>query len=394
MFVAPDQENWADPRLPRIGDPELRSRVVGYLDHGWILEPGDRTDGVWVWPQTLAERLRRSGVGPRAELLSHILAQRALIPASPSGAALAATSGSVTSASTAPDAASYHVARAAWADGPSDLVRMEPPAAVGTAVAGGSWLTPCGWRAVGAPPAGLERGAIATREVRGDEAAETADALTHQWHTDLCERGRESPPAIGPRLARIFDATLTGDRPAFSPNRVRILERARRDRIVRYLQQGRLVLGTNARWPDPLTDDPTPRVPLSFRTDGVWVWSEASAHYLTQRGVAPELEFLCYLEERAGTEPPPVSDEVGRAAAEATQRPTAPIDRPAPSYYQSAAGALFRRWRGDDRAELLADDLRWRRCDPDWSLPWTDLVEITEVHAGRELDRRWPRAAD
>jgi hypothetical protein len=38
--------------------------------------------------------------------------------------------------------------------------------------------------------------------------------------------------------------------------------------------------------------------------------------------------------------------------------------------------------------------VRWHRCPLDWSLPWRDLVEITEADAGREIDARWSRTVD
>jgi hypothetical protein len=76
------------------------------------------------------------------------------------------------------------------------------------------------------------------------------------------------------------------------------------------------------------------------------------------------------------------------------QRPGTPIAQPAASYFRSAGGDLFRRWRVDGRLELLESDLRWHRCPLDWSLPWRDLVEITEADAGREIDARWSRTVD
>jgi hypothetical protein len=244
------------------------------------------------------------------------------------------------------------------------------------------------------PPSGVARREVAVHEVTAVEAARVADELTRSWYAELWERGRESVAVDDPRPARIFDTTLAGDRPAFSPNRARIVERERRERAIRYLMQGRMVMRASGRMPDPLTDDPTPRVPLSFRTDGVWVWSEAVASYLSSRGIAPELEFLCHLEERAYLGPPAVGDSVARASAVVAQRPGTPIAQPAASYFRSAGGDLFRRWRVDGRLELLESDLRWHRCPLDWSLPWRDLVEITEADAGREIDARWSRTVD
>jgi hypothetical protein len=394
MLVAPDELDQADPAVPRIADPELRSRLVGYLSCAAQARPGYRTDGVWAWPESLADRLRANGFGPGPQLVDHIMARRALIPTSVSEADMETAAASVAAPPGASGRAAYLVARSAGSDSPSDLVCATAPATVGTAVAGGAWLTATGWRMADDPPDGVARREVPLLEVTAAEAARTADELTRGWHAELWEHGRESAAGNGPRPARVFDTALAGDRPAFSPNRARIVERERRERAVRYLMQGRVVLRTTGRMPDLSTDDPTPRVPLSFRTDGVWVWSEAVAFYLSIHGIAPELEFLCHLEERAYIAPPTVGDSVARAAAVVAQWPPTAITQAAPSYFRSAGDDLFRRWRVDGRLELLEADLRWRRCPPDWSLPWRDLVEITEADAGREIDARWSRDAD
>jgi hypothetical protein len=39
---------------------------------------------------------------------------------------------------------------------------------------------------------------------------------------------------------------------------------------------------------DPQTSNGFESVPLSVRTDGVWVWSEAVAHCLDRHGLSPE----------------------------------------------------------------------------------------------------------
>ena len=45
----------ADPDRPRLVEPELRSRVVGYLATAPEVGPDHRTDGVWVWPAALVD---------------------------------------------------------------------------------------------------------------------------------------------------------------------------------------------------------------------------------------------------------------------------------------------------------------------------------------------------
>jgi hypothetical protein len=189
----------------------------------------------------------------------------------------------------------------------------------------------------------------------------------------------------------VYDAVGLDGEPAFSPARLRIYETERRDRMVRYLNSGRMVLRAAGRAPDPTTGDPEPRLPLSFRTDGVWVWSDAVAYYLADRGIAPELDFLCHLDEQAYLPCAPVSDDVARAAALTAQRAPTPSPRPVASYFTAPDGSLFRRrslpTASGGWVELFGADLRWHRCPGDWSLGV--LIEIGEAQAARVVDARW-----
>jgi hypothetical protein len=43
-------------------------------------------------------------------------------------------------------------------------------------------------------------------------------------------------------------------------------------------------------------------VPMSFRTDGVWIWTDTVTYYLAEHGMAPDAELLRHIEDR-GTAP-------------------------------------------------------------------------------------------
>src|SRR5512139_1077460 len=66
----------------RVTYPELRSRLYGYLATAPEAAPGLRTDGVWVWPVSVAEQVRRCGAAPQAQLHRHIDAQEYRAPGS------------------------------------------------------------------------------------------------------------------------------------------------------------------------------------------------------------------------------------------------------------------------------------------------------------------------
>jgi hypothetical protein len=297
----------------------------------------------------------------------------------------------------------YRAATAIGADAPTDLLQMRPaPIVVKTGVAESSWLTPTGWHDADDIPAGLVRRSVPAHDVSPGVAGALADELSRGWHYELLAHGRESiTPGDGPRPARVFDSIGPSGGPLFSPVRARIVEPERRMRLVGYLSQAPMVLRATGRMPDPLAADAVPRVPLSFRTDGVWVWCEASAYYLDTRGVAPELELLCHIEEQACILPGAVAEDVVRQAGVRAQqagilaqRPAVPLRPTVARYFTHVSGALFRRWDSLSRPDVLDTDLRWRRCAGDWTLPWHELVEISEADAARAVDARWALVAN
>jgi hypothetical protein len=81
------------------------------------------------------------------------------------------------------------------------------------------------------------------------------------------------------------------------------LERADREQLLTYLTTAEVVM----RASDPADDvlDPTrwSCVPLHLRSDGEWVWSEASAYYLREHGLRPVEALVSHVLAVAG--PPP-----------------------------------------------------------------------------------------
>src|SRR5262249_6603128 len=204
------------------------SRLVGYLGRGWIVRATYRTDGVWVWPQSLAERMRVDGVGPSEEMLGHILGHDALIPTRVAAEDMAAAGVAIDEGRLVgpgrPGSVSYLAGTAAGAGAPTDLVRLTPPATAGTAVAGGPWLSPSGWRA-DPMPAGVSIRPVATARLSEASATELADRLCREWFDELRALGREAPTTgQGLRPARVFDTVGPDGLPAFSPSRLRIPE--------------------------------------------------------------------------------------------------------------------------------------------------------------------------
>jgi hypothetical protein len=78
-------------------------------------------------------------------------------------------------------------------------------------------------------------------------------------------------------------------------------------RMLTYLMAGKPLMMADAAGDDLMDPERTGVVPLHLRTDGLWVWSDASAYYLDEHRIAPPADFRSYLAEM-GEVPEPVED--------------------------------------------------------------------------------------
>jgi hypothetical protein len=106
------------------------------------------------------------------------------------------------------------------------------------------------------------------------------------------------------RQARIFDGVRENGRQYVSRRLVPVEEIAR---VLSYLEKEPIALA--ARGYDIDEMDPTrgAQVPLTFHTDGEWIWPGAVAYYLRTHEVPPEPDFLTHIRAR-GFELPEVDD--------------------------------------------------------------------------------------
>ncbi|AYF77076.1 hypothetical protein D7D52_28360 [Nocardia yunnanensis] len=94
-----------------------------------------------------------------------------------------------------------------------------------------------------------------------------------------------------PRLARVYDHRDDSGRPVA----VRAsLPTPLRDRLLTYLDSAPIVLAARSFEVDefiPSVQD----VPLTFRTDGVWIWSGAVSHYLRKHAFPPDPDLVRHI---------------------------------------------------------------------------------------------------
>ncbi|MGW4111949.1 TNT domain-containing protein [Actinosynnema sp. NPDC004786] len=117
-------------------------------------------------------------------------------------------------------------------------------------------------------------------------------------------------PGVGPAViaAPLFDGPdpVVRDRPAVHPQEL--------DDVLAYLENAPVVLAARSYGPDVLDPGSTPSVPLSFHTDGVWVWPGGVAYYLRRHHVPPVPQLVQHIRDN-GYAVPPVGPEAERAAA-------------------------------------------------------------------------------
>lgn len=116
------------------------------------------------------------------------------------------------------------------------------------------------------------------------------------------------------RMARVFDGAVDGapyylaDHPRLSP--------ADRTQPLAYLSAGAPLLMTTASERDIVEPARGEAVPMSFRTDGTWVWNDALAYYLAEYGYAPEPDFLAAMRAADWQCPTPSEEVLERALDE------------------------------------------------------------------------------
>ncbi len=134
-------------------------------------------------------------------------------------------------------------------------------------------------------------------------------------------------PDPGLRLAVVYDdadergpGTTGGHAAVAEPEATKLIE---------YLRGGEPLLLTTARMPDLVDPSRGTVVPINFRTDGHWIWSDASIYYLEQYGLSPDLDLIEHIERLRFVSPEVDGAAIHRALA-ALHDP--PADEPAWTY--------------------------------------------------------------
>ncbi|PRX46540.1 hypothetical protein B0I33_107117 [Prauserella shujinwangii] len=101
-----------------------------------------------------------------------------------------------------------------------------------------------------------------------------------------------APPAGRLRTPRLYDGLDPAGRPVTTRGP---LHPAERDRVLGYLEGAPVVLAARGFGDDVFDPDRPASVPLTFRTDGTWVWPGAVAYYLREHELAPDPDLLSHI---------------------------------------------------------------------------------------------------
>jgi hypothetical protein len=116
-------------------------------------------------------------------------------------------------------------------------------------------------------------------------------------------------PDPGIHISRIFDAIEDDGEVRMAPDHPR-LDTTESGRVLTYLDRGEVLLMTPTRVADIVDPTQGAAVPVTLRTDGYWIWSDATAYYLRRHALAPQPELMEHIRQRGYTAP----EEVDGAA--------------------------------------------------------------------------------
>lgn len=89
--------------------------------------------------------------------------------------------------------------------------------------------------------------------------------------------------------------------------------RADRESMLRYLKAGKLVRAARSLAPDELDPQGAASVPITFLTDGTWIWSGAIIYYAEEHDVPVDPRLVQHARDR-DFDPPEVAADVAATA--------------------------------------------------------------------------------
>ncbi|WP_406077932.1 hypothetical protein [Micromonospora sp. NBC_00858] len=96
-------------------------------------------------------------------------------------------------------------------------------------------------------------------------------------------------------IARVFDSYHPALGGQFAADHPTLSAGDEAARVLAYLDAGEVLLATTAREGDVFDQEAGLVVPMSFRTDGTWIWTDTVAYYLRTYALSPDAELLAHI---------------------------------------------------------------------------------------------------
>jgi hypothetical protein len=135
----------------------------------------------------------------------------------------------------------------------------------------------------------------------------------------------------------LFDEVDPERGTSFRADHPQLADDAERRRLLDYLASGEPLLLTTARMEDVVERARGLVVPVNFRTDGSWVWTDSSAYYLDQYGLVPDQELVAHIRS-LDYEFPEVDGVAVHRTLDVLQQP--PEEEPVWTYGDSASSGI------------------------------------------------------
>jgi hypothetical protein len=108
-------------------------------------------------------------------------------------------------------------------------------------------------------------------------------------YADLIWAGTPKPDI---KVAAVFDEVDAQTGPRFFGDHERLEDEIEARKVVEYLRAGEPLLVTTAQMDDVVDRSRRNAVPLNFRTDGTWIWTDTTTYYLERHQLTPDTELL------------------------------------------------------------------------------------------------------
>jgi hypothetical protein len=104
-----------------------------------------------------------------------------------------------------------------------------------------------------------------------------------------------STPEPDIKIASIFDEVDPQVGPLFTDAHDRMDDAEEAQRVIDYLNAGQPLLVTTAAMDDVVDRSRHNVVPMKFRPDGTWIWTDTTTYYLERHNLAPDPELLGHI---------------------------------------------------------------------------------------------------